>query len=121
MLSSVLRAALDGVQHASAHEGSVYVAESIVSLVRALYLGDADGMGVGEWIRTRRLARIRRDLHDPSLAHETVSRIAARWGIHNAAYLARAFRSQYGQSPRECREDAGPAPGVDPAPPEVDR
>jgi AraC-like DNA-binding protein len=62
-----------------------------------------EGTSVGAWIRSRRLARVRRDLLDPALAGEPVAAIGARWGFPSPAHLARVFRAAYGESPAQAR------------------
>lgn len=54
-------------------------------------------------IRTRRLERIRRDLADPLLVDQSISAIAARHGMTNAAHLSRLFKAATGCSPSEYR------------------
>jgi len=58
---------------------------------------------VSEWIRHRRLERCRRDLLDPALRHESILRIATRWGITSSAHFSRAYRARYGVAPSEDR------------------
>lgn len=71
---------------------------------RQLYrLFAADGVGVADWIRARRLERCARDLRDPALAHESITTIALRWGFVNPSHFSRAFRAAYGTTPREHR------------------
>lgn len=71
---------------------------------RYLYkLFEAEGLGVQEWIRTRRLDRCRRDLADPRLRGDPVFRVATRWGFTSQAHFSRLFRATYGCSPREFR------------------
>lgn len=73
-----------------------------VRLLQKLF--ESEGTSVSSVIRTRRLERCRRDLSDPSLAHLPISLVAQRWGIGDAAYFSRLFRSTYGLSPREFRK-----------------
>jgi AraC-like DNA-binding protein len=72
-------------------------------------LFEAEGTSVCSWIRTARLERCRRDLLDPSLAHQTILSIASRWGLPGAQQFSRLFRNAYGCSPRELRRDLGAA------------
>jgi AraC-like DNA-binding protein len=58
---------------------------------------------VAAWIRQRRLERCRRDLLDPALTDWSVSAIAARWGLVDAAHFSRVFRAAYGLPPAEYR------------------
>ena len=64
----------------------------------------AHGTTFGEWVRTRRLEAIRRDLADPALRTLPIARIAAAQGFGDPAHLARAFRAEFGESPRQWRQ-----------------
>jgi AraC-like DNA-binding protein len=66
-------------------------------------LFEAEDVSVSEWIRLRRLERCRRDLEDPALAGETVTTIAARWGLPNPGHFSRLFHAAYGCSPSAVR------------------
>ncbi len=68
-------------------------------------LFEAEGESASRWIRKRRLEGCRRDLGTQDLAHLSVSRIASQWGFTDAAHFSRLFRSTYGQSPREFRQN----------------
>lgn len=75
---------------------------------RYLYrLFEAEGTGVAEWIRHRRLERCRRDLRDPALAEVPVARIALQWGFRNPEPFSRAFRAAYGCAPGAYRAGRG--------------
>jgi AraC-like DNA-binding protein len=63
----------------------------------------AEGTTVSAWIRQRRLANCSRDLRDPRLSSRSVSAIAARWGLPDAAHFSRLFRATFGTSPRDYR------------------
>lgn len=73
--------------------------------VRQLYnvLAEAD-ISLGEWIRTQRLEACRQDLRRSELRSSTVAAIARRWGFPNPSSFGRLFRSAYGLSPREWRD-----------------
>jgi AraC-like DNA-binding protein len=58
------------------------------------------------YLRTRRLERCRTDLASPQHARLSISEICFRWGFNGSAHFSRAFRDQYGQSPREFRQAA---------------
>lgn len=61
------------------------------------------GWTVSGWVRSHRLERCRRDLADPRMAEESVSTVAARWGLTDPAYFSRMFRASYGVTPSEYR------------------
>ena len=63
------------------------------------------GQSVTDLIRAYRLDGILGDLRAPGSAHDTISRIAARWGIHDMPHLTRMFRARYGMSPSEARHE----------------
>jgi AraC-like DNA-binding protein len=58
------------------------------------------------YLRTRRLERCRTDLSSPQHARLSISEICFRWGFNGSAHFSRAFRDQYGVSPREFRQGA---------------
>jgi AraC-like DNA-binding protein len=57
----------------------------------------------------QRLGRSRRELTDPMSDDRPIHAIAARWGFPTASHFTRVFRSAYGLSPQEYREQAKPA------------
>jgi AraC-like DNA-binding protein len=67
-------------------------------------LFDESGQTVTELIRSYRLDGILSDLRSPGSAGDAISRIAARWGIHDMPHLTRSFRARYGMSPSEARQ-----------------
>jgi len=87
---------------------------SPVTIARAQYISTRHlhnlfaetGVGVAEWIRTRRLEKCRRDLSDPYSNHLSIREIGQRWGLADPAHLSRLFRTQFGDSPREYRSHA---------------
>ena len=88
--------------------------ESIASAhyisVRHLHaLFERHGETVGRHIRNRRLDRIRRDLISRDLSHLPAHAIASRWGIANPSHFSKLFRSEFGVSPREFRQESGMA------------
>ena len=71
--------------------------------VRHLYKVLAEsGISLADWIRTRRLEACRQELEKASST--TVATIARRHGFSNMSSFSRAFRAEYGLSPREWRE-----------------
>ena len=55
------------------------------------------------WIRSRRLEQIRRELRDPAHAHRSISSVASGWGFHDAAHFSRIFRATFDSTPSEFR------------------
>ena len=64
--------------------------------------GEAEQSVTGR-IRSYRLDAIRADLRSSGSADDSISRIAARWGVHDMPHLVRAFRARYGMTPSEAR------------------
>jgi len=72
--------------------------------VRHLHrLFETFGMSIGRWIRRSRLDRCAADLVDHTRAAESVTRIAHTWGFEDSAHFSRAFKAEFGQSPRSFR------------------
>ncbi|MCG5220621.1 helix-turn-helix domain-containing protein [Streptosporangium sp. KLBMP 9127] len=63
-----------------------------------------EGRTVAGWIRRRRLQQCRRDLAAPRLAAHPIHAIAARWGFTSPAHFSQTFRSVYGLSPSQFRQ-----------------
>jgi len=58
---------------------------------------------LGQWIREQRLAACRANLADAT-NRQTVAEIAYRWGFGDQAQFSRAFKAQFGQSPKDFRK-----------------
>lgn len=72
--------------------------------LRYLYtIFSEEGQTVSAWIRSRRLERIRRDLADPLHTDRSISAVAGRWGLHDAAHFSRIFKAEFGESPSAYR------------------
>jgi len=74
-----------------------------VSLRYLHRLFESQDTTVAAWIRHRRLERCRRDLADLVNFDQSVSAIAARWGLADPAHFSRLFRRAYGVPPVEYR------------------
>lgn len=61
------------------------------------------GQNFSTYLRTRRLERCRLDLTSPMFADLSISEICFRWGFNGSAHFSRAFKDQYGVSPRDYR------------------
>ncbi|MEJ6548867.1 MULTISPECIES: helix-turn-helix domain-containing protein [unclassified Corynebacterium] len=82
----------------------VAVARELYVSVRSLHAHFADQrLTVASYIRSQRLSAIRSDLADPQLRGDTVQAISARHGLFDASHVSKAFRSEYGESPRAYR------------------
>jgi AraC-like DNA-binding protein len=66
----------------------------------------ADGETLGKYILSRRLARARQAL--AGRQDIPISTIARRFGFADASHFTRAFKAQYGTSPREYRAEVSP-------------
>ena len=55
-------------------------------------------------VLAERLARCRRDLASPVLAHRHISEIAFAWGFNDLSHFGRVFRERFGMSPRDFRQ-----------------
>jgi AraC-like DNA-binding protein len=60
-----------------------------------------NGETVGGWIRRRRLERSRDELLRPNCV--SITAMAFRWGFTDSAHFSRAFKAEYGLSPRDLR------------------
>lgn len=84
--------------------GTGRIAAELHISVRQLYrILAAEGVSLGDCIRTRRLEGARRDLALAFL-RDPVSAVARRWGFTDASSFSRMFRTTYGMSPTEWRE-----------------
>ncbi|MGD9526735.1 helix-turn-helix domain-containing protein [Pseudonocardia sp.] len=62
-----------------------------------------NGLTVGAWIKSRRLAACRRALCSPHAARVPIGQIASRHGFTSASYFSREFANRFGLSPRQYR------------------
>jgi AraC-like DNA-binding protein len=85
---------------------SVAQAEGI-SARYAQRLFENAGETFGHYLRLRRLERCRAELLDPNYDHLSITEICYRAGFNDSAHFSRAFREQYGQSPRAYRRQEG--------------
>jgi AraC-like DNA-binding protein len=63
----------------------------------------ATGTTVGHWVRRVRLARCAAELRGPGDLAEGITGVAFRWGFNDSAHFSKAFRAEFGQSPRAYR------------------
>ena len=67
------------------------------------------GETFAHYLRLRRLERCRAELVNPLYSHLSITDICYRWGFNDSAHFSRAFREQYGMSPRGYRKRVGGA------------
>ena len=67
-------------------------------------LFEGTGSSFTDYLRERRLQRAWADLSNPAEAHHSISEIAFRSGFNDSAHFSRAFRTRFGLSPREFRQ-----------------
>ncbi|MFJ5229753.1 helix-turn-helix domain-containing protein [Kitasatospora sp. NPDC088391] len=77
-----------------------------VSYLHRVFAQESPGETVAGWVRRQRLARAHRDLADPALRATPIHTVAARWGMPRPDDFSRAFRAEYGLSPRDHRRQA---------------
>ncbi|HZU64644.1 MAG TPA: helix-turn-helix domain-containing protein [Novosphingobium sp.] len=66
----------------------------------------AEGLNFTFYLRLRRLERCRLELASPIYAGLSISQISFNWGFNGSSHFSRAFRAQYGLSPRAYRKQA---------------
>ncbi|AGN17612.1 hypothetical protein A583_14883 [Corynebacterium glutamicum Z188] len=80
------------------------IADALYVSVRNLHAHfSSQGLTVSAYIRARRLNAIHADLGDPQMRDFTIQTISARHGLVDASYVSKAFRAEYGESPRTYR------------------
>jgi AraC-like DNA-binding protein/mannose-6-phosphate isomerase-like protein (cupin superfamily) len=66
-------------------------------------LFEDEGTSLMRYVWKRRLEKCKKDMQNPIYAGYRLSDIAFRWGFNDAAHFSRAFKQQFGCSPREFR------------------
>jgi len=66
-------------------------------------LFEDEGTSLMRYVWKRRLENCRKDMQNPAYAGHRITDIAFRWGFNDAAHFSRAFKQQFGCSPREFR------------------
>lgn len=81
------------------------VADALYISLRQLHTRFSErDLTVSSFIRRRRLQAIKNDLSNPLLFHESVHTISSRYGLLDAPYVSKAFKSEFGESPSAYRE-----------------
>lgn len=84
--------------------GPQTIADALFVSVRQLHARfAAQKTTVGAFIRTQRLEHIREDLANPLMKGESISTISARYGLHDASQVSRAFKTEFRESPSAFR------------------
>lgn len=68
------------------------------------HLFEDEGTSLMRYVWKRRLENCRKELQNPVYAGHRLSDIAFRWGFNDTAHFSRAFKQQFGCSPREFRQ-----------------
>ncbi|MGP6174241.1 AraC-like ligand-binding domain-containing protein [Corynebacterium sp. A21] len=80
------------------------IADALYVSVRSLHTHfSAMGTTVSTYIRTCRLTAIHADLANPTMKDVPVHVISTRHGLLDASHVSKAFRAEYGESPRSFR------------------
>ena len=87
-------------------------AENFISVRKLQVLFQQHGTTVSSWIRERRLGESRRELALPSQALRSIGEIARGCGFEDQAAFSRAFRREFGETPRQWRTRALNYPSV---------
>ena len=74
-------------------------------------LFEESGESFSRYVRRRRLEQIRAELANPLNRDVSITTASFRWGFNDSATLSRAFRAEFGVSPREYRRRLAPAEG----------
>ena len=82
-------------------------------------LFEEGGQNFSRYVRRRRLEQCRADLANPLNRNVPITTTSFRWGLNDSATFSRAFREEFGVSPREFRREqglAGPSGARSPTP-----
>lgn len=64
---------------------------------------EAEDKPLMRWVWSERLARCMRELQQPTLKSKSIGEIAFQWGFSNVSHFSRAFKSEFGITPRDYR------------------
>lgn len=71
-------------------------------------LFEEGGENFSRYVRRRRLEQIRAELANPMNRDVSITTTCFRWGFNDSATFSRAFRAEFGVSPREYRREQVP-------------
>lgn len=84
-----------------------YLAQQMNLSLRRLYrLFEEQGETVSRYIQRQRLVKVAEDLSRPEMNHESITRIAFKWGFSDVAHFSRAFKRYFERGPRSYRARA---------------
>lgn len=84
--------------------GPQMIADALFVSVRQLHARfAAQKTTIGGHIRAKRLEHIREDLANPLMKLDSIATISARYGLHDASQVSRAFKSEFRESPSAFR------------------
>lgn len=98
------------VSYIDAHLGEekltpTVIADALFVSLRQLHTRFSErNLTVSSFVRARRLTAIRQDLANPLLMHEPIRTVSARYGLHDSAYVSKAFKQEFGESPAAFRK-----------------
>lgn len=84
--------------------GPQSIADALFVSVRQLHARfSVQKTTVGAYIRAKRLEGIRGDLANPLMKKDSIATISARYGLHDASQVSRAFKAEFRESPSAFR------------------
>ena len=84
-----------------------FIAESVGLSPRQVHRVFAEeGMSLMRWVWVQRLEQCYRELGQDETGKRSISDVAYTWGFTDQAHFSRAFRKQFGTSPRDVRRRA---------------
>ena len=80
------------------------IAQAVNLSPRHVYqIFDGEDKPLMRWVWSERLARCRHDLEQPALQSRSIGEIAFQWGFSNVSHFSRAFKAEFGVTPRDYR------------------
>lgn len=106
-VSAEMRTRIEGWIDQRLHLGDVSPASAAhahgISLRSLHRVFSEDGQSYGSVVRSRRLARARRDIVS---GVESVQLVSSRWGYSDASHFCREFKREFGMTPTQYRQQA---------------
>lgn len=87
----------------SSLDGNV-IAKAVNLSPRHVYqIFDTEDKPLMRWVWSERLARCLCELQQPTLKSKSIGEIAFQWGFSNVSHFSRAFKGEFGLTPRDYR------------------